>query len=216
VSITVILADDHAMVRESLASCLAHTPDIRVVAVVAGAEDALHAAVQHQPAIVLLDIDMPGMEAFDAALRIRALCRNTRLVMLSAFFHDRYIERALAVGASGYLTKAEPVQNIIRAIRDVATGMACFSPEVRARLIIDAQGVSMATPGATRASQLSGRELEVLRYIARGLANKEIATTMHVACRTVDHHVARIMQKLDIHGRVGLARYAVREGLAEA
>lgn len=215
-SITVILADDHAMVRESLASYLAHTPDIHVLAVVGCAEDALHAAVQHQPAVVLLDIDMPGMEAFDAARRIRALCRNTRLVILSAFFHDRYIEQALAVGASGYLTKAEPMQNIIRAIRDVAAGVACFSPEVRARLVIDGAGVSMAAPGATRAARLSARELEVMRYVARGLSNKEIAATMHLACRTVDHHIARIMQRLDIHGRVGLARFAVREGLAEA
>jgi DNA-binding NarL/FixJ family response regulator len=216
VSITVVLADDHAMVRESLANYLAHTPDIRIVAAVACAEDALHVAVEHQPHLVLLDIDMPGMEAFDAASRIRASCPNTRLVILSAFFHDRYIERALAVGASGYLTKAEPVENIARAIRDAAAGVACFSPEVRARLVIDGDGVSMAGPGATRAAQLSAREMEVLRYIARGLSNKEIAATMHVACRTVDHHVARIMHKLDIHGRVGLARYAVREGLAEA
>jgi DNA-binding NarL/FixJ family response regulator len=216
VSITVILADDHAMVRESLASYLAQTPDIRVLAALDGAEAALHAAVEHQPDLVLLDIDMPGMEAFDAARRIRERCPRTRLVILSAFFHDRYIERALAVGASGYLTKAEPIQSIIRAIRDVAAGVACFSPEVRARLVIAADGISMAEPAATRAAQLSAREVEVLRYIARGLSNKEIATTMHVACRTVDHHIARVMQKLDIHGRVGLARYAVREGLAEA
>ena len=116
----------------------------------------------------------------------------------------------------GYLTKAEPVQNIVRAVREVAGGAAYFSPEVRARLVIDSAGVSIAAQGATRAAQLSGRELEVLRYVARGMANKEVAATMHVACRTVDHHVARVMQKLDIHGRVDLARYAVREGLAEA
>jgi DNA-binding NarL/FixJ family response regulator len=215
-SISIVLADDHAMVRESLASYLSQTPDIRVLAAVSSAEDALHAAVAHQPNIVLLDIDMPGMEAFDAARRIRERCPATRVVILSAFVHDRYIERALAAGASGYLTKAEPMQAILGAVRDVAAGLACFSAEVRERLVITGDGVSMAGCPSTRAGQLSEREMEVLQYVARGLSNKEIATTMHLASRTVDHHVARTMRKLDIHGRVGLARYAVREGMAQA
>ena len=214
-SITVVLADDHAMVRQSLTSYLASTPDIRVVAGVACADEALGAAIQHKPDVVLLDIDMPGMEAFDAARRIRSQCPETRLVILSAFFHDRYIAQALEAGASGYLVKAEPVENIVKAIREVASGMACFSPEVRARLVIGEGGARMGEPTTTRAAQLSARELEVLRYVVRGLSNKEIAATMHLASRTVDHHVARIMHKLDIHGRVSLSRFAVREGLAE-
>jgi DNA-binding NarL/FixJ family response regulator len=223
-STTVVLADDHAMVRDSLTSYLASTPDVRVVAAVGTAEEAVEEAVRHNPDVVLLDIDMPGLAAFEAARRIRGRCPKTRVVMLSAFFHDHYIEQALAAGASGYLTKTEPVESIVRAIRDAAAGIACFSPQVRARLVLGDNGVSMAEtkvgPGSrfalqTRASQLSGRELEVLRYLARGLANKEIAATMNLACRTVDHHVARIMRKLNIHARVGLARFAVREGLAE-
>lgn len=213
---TVILADDHAMVRQSLTSYLASTPDVRVVAAVATGDEAIDAAVQHKPDVVLLDIDMPGLEAFEAARRIKARCPQTRIVMLSAFFHDRYIEQALAAGASGYLTKTESVESIVRAIRDAAAGIACFSPQVRGRLVVGNGGVSMGNSEKTRVSQLSARELEVLRYVARGLSNKEIAATMHLAIRTVDHHVARTMRKLDIHGRVSLARFAVREGLAEA
>lgn len=213
---TVILADDHAMVRQSLTSYLASTPDVRVVAAVATGDEAIEAAVQYKPDVVLLDIDMPGLEAFEAARRVKARCPQTRIVMLSAFFHDRYIEQALAAGASGYLTKTESVESIVRAIRDAAAGIACFSPQVRGRLVVGNGGVSMGNGEQTRVAQLTARELEVLRYVARGLANKEIAATMNLACRTVDHHVARIMRKLDIHGRVSLARFAVREGLAEA
>lgn len=214
-NIRVVLADDHAMVRESLTSYLACTPDIRVVVAVACAEDALAATVRCQPDLVLLDIDMPGMVVFDAARRIRTMCPSARLVILSAFFHDRYIEQALAAGACGYLTKTEPLTRIVQAIRDVANGAAYFSPQVRARLVIDEAGVRLSTPPHTRVSSLSPRELEVLRQVARGLSNKEIAAALRVAARTVDHHVAGIMNKLDLHGRVGLAQFAVREGLAE-
>jgi DNA-binding NarL/FixJ family response regulator len=203
------------MFRQGLAGYLAGTPDVRVVASVATAEEAVEAAVQHRPAVVLLDIDMPGLEAFEAVRRIKACCPETRVVMLSAFFHDHYIEQALAAGASGYVTKAGSAESVLRAIRDAAVGIACFSPEVQTRIVFAENRVRLAETKVTRVSQLSAREVEVLRYAARGLANKEIATTMSLSCRTVDHHVARIMRKLDIHGRVSLARFAVREGLAE-
>jgi DNA-binding NarL/FixJ family response regulator len=213
-SITVLLADDHVMVRECLARCLAAAPDLRVVGEVGRAEDALDAARRLQPSIVLLDIDMPGLSAFDAARQIKLVSPGTRVVVLSAFFHDRYIQQALEAGASGYVTKSEPMERIVRAVRDVAAGVAYYSPDVQARLVIGTAGVSLRDQAQTRAMSLSARELEVLRYAARDMSYKEIAGCMHLACRTIDHHVARIMAKLDIHGRVNLARFAVREGLA--
>jgi DNA-binding NarL/FixJ family response regulator len=215
-SITVLLADDHVMVRESLASCLNSTPDLCVVASVGRAEDAVEAVQRHQPNVVLLDIDMPGMSAFDAAGQIKSLCPDTRLVMLSAFFHDRYIQQALEAGVCGYIVKSAPVEQIVKAVRDVAAGVACFSPEVQARLVITGSGVSLRDQPRTRLGLLSRRELEVLCYAARDFSYKEIAAHMHLACRTIDHHMARIMAKLDIHGRVKLAQFAIREGLCEA
>jgi DNA-binding NarL/FixJ family response regulator len=215
VKIRVVVADDHALVREGLARYLASTADIEVVVAVACAEDALAAVAQHRPDVLLLDIDMPGMVVFEAARQIKTRHPDTRVLILSAFFYDRYIQQALAVCASGYLIKGEPAERVAEAIRCVAHGAAYFSPEVRARIVIDPAGARLAVPQTTRASLLSPRELEVLRYATRGLSNKEIAACTHLCCRTVDHHLARIMGKLDIHGRVSLARFAVREGLAE-
>jgi DNA-binding NarL/FixJ family response regulator len=216
-SVTIVMADDHAVVRESLSAYLGSTPDLRVVAAVPDGEKAVEAVARHAPNIVLLDIDMPGMGAFEVAQLIKRRWPATRIVMLSAFFNDRYIEQALAAGASGYITKTESAENLVRAIREVSAGAAYFSPAVRGRLVVGDAGVRLSeSAGNTRASQLSARELEVLRYVSRGMANKEIATSLHLACRTVDHHIARLMHKLDLHGRVALARFAVREGLAEA
>lgn len=214
--ITVILADDHALVRSTLAAWLVATGDIEVVADVGDADAAVDAALAHRPDVIVLDIDMPGLQCFDAARAIKSRCPSTQIIFLSAFFHDRYIEDALAVEAAGYVTKGESPQTIVEAIRLAVSGGAYFSPEVKNRLVIDHGGVSLTSPNATRSSLLTSREIEVLRYVARGLAKKEIAGTMHLSVKTVDNHCTSIMNKLDIHDRVDLARYAIREGLAEA
>jgi len=215
-AISVLVVDDHAMVRQMLTNRLDEEPDITVVAGVGTADDAVTEAVRLEPSIVLMDIDMPGMLCFDAARTIGTQCPDTRIVFLSAFFHDRYIEQAMAVHAWGYITKSEPEDAVVEAIRRVSTGVAYFSPEVQARIVVDAQGAKLAHPQRSRVSTLSERELEVLRYIARGLTKKGIARTMHLSVNTVNRHTANIMAKLDIHDRVELARFAIREGLAEA
>jgi len=215
-TITVMLADDHALVREALGNWLRDTGDIRVVAEVGSADEAVAVAVRDKPDVVLMDIDMPGLLAFDAVRTIRTRCPATRVIVLSGFFHDRYIEEALAAEASGYITKGEPAEAVVRAIRAVAAGGAYFSPEVQARIVVDSHGVRLAAQGSTRAATLTPRELEVLRYIARGLSKKDIAAIMHLSVKTVDNHSTSLMTKLNIHDRVELARYAIREGLAEA
>ncbi len=214
-AISLFVADDHSLVREMLAGQLGRERDIEVVGSAASAEEALERAVALEPDVVLLDIDMPGMVSFDAAREIRRRCGRTHIIFLSAFFHDRYIEEALRTGASGYLTKNEPPESLIDAIRKVSQGVSCFSPEVQTRLVVDVTGLRLRSSQRTRASMLTDRELETLRYIARGMAKKEIAELMHLSVRTVDSHVRHIMNKLSIHDRVELARFAIREGLAE-
>lgn len=213
--VSVVLADDHALVRDTLASWLRAAPGLEVVAVAKDAEEALAEAARHQPSVVLLDIDMPGLGCFEAARQIRVRCRDTRIVFLSAFFHDRYIEQALAVGASGYITKSEPPATVVQALRAVAAGTAYFSPDVEARIVFGADGLTLAKPVHSRAAGLSPREGEVLKYLARGLSKKEIAKVTHLSERTVNRHCANLMAKLDIHDRVELARFAIREGLCE-
>lgn len=213
--LNIVLADDHSLVRSTLATWLRTTAGFNVVAEVGNADAAVDACINANPDVVVLDIDMPGLQCFDAARSIKARCPNTRVLFLSAFFHDRYIEDALAVEASGYVTKGESPQTIVEAIRIAVAGGVYFSPEIKSRLIIDSNGVRLGTKTATRSALLTSREVEVLRYIARGMAKKEIAATMHLSVKTVDNHCTSMMNKLDIHDRVDLARFAIREGLAE-
>lgn len=214
---SILLVDDHALVRETLGDRLKGEFDFLVVGTVESADRAVSEAVKLEPDIVLMDIDMPGLLCFDAAKTIQRRCPGTRIVFLSAFFHDRYVEQALAVEAAGYVTKSEHVDVIIKAIRSIASGGSYFSPEVRARIVINSRGTQLARgKKQSRASTLTSRELEVLRYIARGLSQKEMAQIMHVSDRTAHCHSVNIMTKLDIHDRVDLARFAIREGLAEA
>lgn len=214
--IKVLLADDHALVRHALSQLLTQHPNIQVVADVPDANGAIDAAIRLQPHVVVMDIDMPGVAAFDAATTIQARSPQSRVVFLSAFTHDRYIEQALKCGAMGYLTKNESPDAVLRAIRAVASGQTYFSPEVQSRLVIAEDGVHLVATVQSRLSQLSPREVEVLRYIAQGLAKKEIAGLMHLSVKTIENHAASVMSTLDIHDRVELTRFAIREGLVDA
>ncbi len=213
--VSILLVDDHAMVRNTLAQCLRGDPGMNVVGVAENADAGVREALRLKPDVLVMDIDMPGLICFDAARTIRAQCPDTRIIFLSAFFHDRYIEQALDCEASGYVTKSEPPESLIRAIRSAVAGTAYYSPEVLARVVVTSEGATLPTDRRSRASTLTQRELEVLRYLTRGLAKKEIAGLMHISVNTVNRHADSIMQKLDIHDRVQLAAYAIREGLAE-
>jgi DNA-binding NarL/FixJ family response regulator len=212
--IRVLLADDHGLVRDMLGQRLGAESDLTVVAAVADAEQALAQARLLEPDVVVLDIDMPGLSAFDAAKAIRSVLPEVRILFLSAFFEDRYIEQALAVEASGYLAKTEAADSVLDAIRAACRGRTYFSPEVKARIVVDAAGARLAVGPQTRASLLTAREADILGYIARGMSKKEIARSLDISVKTVEQHTAHIMDKLDIHDRVELARYAFREGLA--
>ena len=152
---TVILADDHAMLRDVLANWLDAQPDMKVVAACGNAEEAVAAVKRLQPDVVLMDIDMPGLLAFEAARIIRGQSPDTRIIFLSAFFNDRFIEQALAVQAAGYLTKGEAADSVAKAIRDVCLGKVCFSPVVQERIVIDSSGARLANQPCTRSATLS-------------------------------------------------------------
>lgn len=215
--IRVVMIDDHAMLRDSLATWLEQESDIEIVAVAGDAGAGLEMVIDTMPDIVLMDIDMPGMSCFEAARQITRQLPDVRIIFLSAFTNDSYIEQALTVQARGYLAKREEASVIVDAVRTVARGGVHFSPEVRNRIVVDDNHAWLDEDSqATRGSKLTVRELEVLRYIARGLAKKEIGATMDLSVKTVENHSNNIMAKLDIHNRVDLTRYAIREGLAEA
>ncbi len=213
--IRVVLADDHALVRDSLANWLRSTGDIEVAAAVGSGDEAVAECLRIIPEVFVCDIDMPGLRAFDAATTVRANCPRTRILFLSAFTHDRYIREALAIEADGYVTKNERPEAIAQAIRAVAAGDGYFSDAVRARMLVGSGGVGLAPGAPLKGSNLTQRELEVLGHIARGLSKREIAEEMKLSVKTIDNHTTNLMGKLDIHDRVGLTRYAIREGLTQ-
>ena len=210
----ILVVDDHALVRSAIAGVIESASDMEVVAGCADADEAVSVAIRERPEIMLMDIDMLGVSSFDAARTVRSHLPTVRVVFLTAYPHDRYIERALDIGASGFLTKNESPERMLDALRQVASGRSVFSPEVQERLVLDKGGVRLAAPSGTRGGTLSPRETEVLQYIATGMSKKEIAGVMCLSVKTIDNHSTNLMGKLDIHDRVELARYAIREGLA--
>lgn len=212
----IVLADDHAILREMLAEHLAREPDLEVIAVTGSAEAALAVALAQSPELVVLDIDMPGLSPFSVARRIHDELAGTRVVFLSAYLRDNYIEQALHANAAGYLVKDETPEAIVHGLRQVARGRTAFSAAVRARMSVGHDAITLSHEGGARLALLTPRELEALRYLASGLSRKEIARTMNISHKTVEQHCEHLMQKLDIHDRVDLTRYAIREGLLEA
>lgn len=211
--IRVVIADDHELVRKALAFTLAADGIIEIVAEVATADDALTAVAQLNPDVLVLDVDMPGMDAFEAAARLTETAPDTRVLFLSAYPHDRHIERAIESGAAGYLCKSDTPQAVAHGIVEVARGGTSFSPDIRSRLV--EQRTGPRPDPATKASTLSPREQQVLRLIAIGRTRKQIAGELGLSIKTIEKHSTSLMNKLDIHDRVGLTRFAIREGLIE-
>jgi DNA-binding NarL/FixJ family response regulator len=209
--ITVLVVDDHVLLREGLAAYLGAQPDISVVGTAGDGRAALLAALEHRPRVVVMDIDMPGQHSFEAARQLRESLPDTSVLFLSAFAHDRYVDEALESGAAGYLTKTASSETVLEAVRSIAQGTPYFSEEVRKRLGERGQdGLD-----SSRAKSLTEREIEILKYLGAGYSRKEIAALLFVSEKTVENHITHVMRKLDLHDRVAVARYAIREGYAK-
>ncbi|MGI9641410.1 MAG: response regulator [Acidimicrobiia bacterium] len=213
-NIGVLVVDDHALVREMLADRISSERGMLVTAQAATSDDAVRLCRALTPDVVLLDIDLPGISAFDAARTMMDSEEPPRIIFLSAFIQDGYIAQALAVRAAGYLSKATPPPEVMDAIRTVAAGRTAMCAEVLDRLILDGAPTEQGVGAGARHTLLTQREREVVALIATGLQQKQVATQMGISIKTVQTHLAHAMDKLEIHDRVELARYAIREGLA--
>jgi len=211
--IRVALVDDHLILLEALAARIGAQPDMTVVATATNADEGLRAILETQPDVAVMDVELPERGSFEIAAEIRSRGNQTRLLFLTGFLSDVFIEQALRLKAHGYLMKGEPVETLFEGIRKVALGDYCFSKEVEDRLDYDRVRKRYLLSRTHPLSVLTTRQLEVLRHLAKGESVKQVAKMLHLSEKSVDSHKYRIMHKLGIHDRVQLARYAIREGL---
>lgn len=211
--ITAFIADDQAMVRQGFGALLNAQPDIRVLGDAANGRDAVTGVCELVPDVVLMDVRMPELNGLDAAREI--LARTTsKVLMLTTFDIDDYVYSALRAGASGFLLKDAPAEELIRAVRVVHAGEALLAPSVTRRLITDLVSRRPATRrNAEELARLTPRETEVLELMARGLSNAEIATELFVSEETVKTHVGKVFSKLGLRDRAQAVVIAYESGL---
>jgi DNA-binding NarL/FixJ family response regulator len=205
--ISIVIADDHPVVREGLAAILATQPDFAVVGEAADGVALLRLAAALRPAVALVDLAMPELDGAAAIAQLRDVAPETRALVLTAFDSDERIIGAIQAGARGYLLKGAPRAEIFAAVREVAAGGSLLQPPVAARLVAR---VARPDPPA-----LTARELEVLRLVAQGRANKEVAAALGVTERTVKFHLSAIMSRLGAANRTEAVALAAQHGLIE-
>jgi DNA-binding NarL/FixJ family response regulator len=215
--ITVLLAEDHMIVREGLRKLLETESDIKVVGEAATGRQAVEMTRKLRPAVVVMDIAMPLLNGLEATRQIRQVVPDAKVLILSAHSDDAYVERVTALGAAGYLIKQTSAQFLSEAIREVQKGNTFFSPAVAKKLRHHNQQ-SLDRKGRLKAkgTRLSSRELEVLQLVAEGEANKQIAAELGISIKTVEKHRDHLMRKLNIHDTAGLTRYAIAAGIIES
>ena len=213
--ITVLLAEDHHIVREGFRSLLEHERDIEVIGEAETGRQAVQLTRKLRPAVVVIDIAMPRLNGLEATRQIRKLFPDTRVLILSAHSDDAYVEQVTELGAAGFLLKQTSSHVLATAIREVQKGNTFFSPSISRR--VQERSRKSADRGASKKSsnRLSSREVEVLQLIAEGKPNKQVAAELGVTFKTVDKHRQHLMSKLDIHDVAGLTRYAIAEGIIE-
>jgi NarL family two-component system response regulator LiaR len=208
-AIRVLLVDDHPVVRQGLRALLSTQDGIEVVGEAGDGDVAVSAAERLSPDVVLMDVVMPAMDGVEALRRIVERRPQTRVVMLTSYADERRAMEAVDAGASGFLLKDASPRDVVSAIRAAHRGEAVLHPAVAAKLMAERR-----RPPAAH-SDLTPRELEVLRLVARGLQNKRIASELHLSEKTVKTHVSAVLRKLDVTDRTQAAMYAVRERLVE-
>ena len=212
-----LLADPHALFRRGVRLVLEAEADIEVVGECADGVDAVDRIIELVPDLVLMDVRMPGVSGIEATRRVRALVPSVKVAILTVSESDEDLFAAVRAGATGYLLKEVSIEELPDAVRAVARGHSLISPSMASRLLGEFNALSRRVEEQHgNGPRLSDRELEVLRLVARGLTNKDIATELVIAENTVKNHVRNILEKLQLRSRMEAAMYAVREKLVDA
>lgn len=214
--ITILLADDHTIVREGLRRLLELEDGISVVGEASTGRETVALTRRLRPAIVLMDIAMPGLNGLEATRQIRKAVPGVKVLILSAHSDDAYVEQAMTMGAAGYLLKQSSARVLSEAVHTILKGETFFCPSITRHL--NRRGGAapgLREPTGRKPAGLSAREMEVLQLIAEGRANKQVAQELGISHKTVEKHRQRVMEKLDIHDTAGLTRYAIATGIIE-
>jgi len=215
--ITILLAEDHMIVREGFRKMLEFEDDFEVIGEAPNGRQAVALAIKLRPDVVLMDIAMPLLNGLEAMRQVLKALPTTKVLMLSAHNDDAYVKNAADSGAVGFLFKQTSAHDACRAIREVHNGKTFFSPAIsNRRNHLNPQSPGRAKKVGKKNAQLTSREMEVLQLIAEGNANKETASELGIGIKTVEKHREHLMEKLDIHDTAGLTRYAISTGIIES
>jgi two-component system, NarL family, nitrate/nitrite response regulator NarL len=212
--IRVLLADDHPLTREGIRACLGAAPHLEIVAEAADGAEALRRARQLAPDVVVMDINMPGMNGLAATIALRHECPAVRVLVLTMHEHPEYMVEVIRAGARGYVSKDATPGELIGAIEKVAAGETHFNLPETVRYLRRYRAAPACVLAAP-VNALTRREHEVLALIGQGLTNRQVAARLHIGVRTVETHRERLMRKLDIHDVTGLRSYATAQGLTD-
>ena len=209
--IRIVVADDHGTMREGLRLLINSQSDMEVVAEAPDGTEAVRLARELLPDVVVMDISMPGMNGLQATKKLKECCPEARVLILTRHSDEGFLKQLLNAGASGYALKLSSAEDLMRAIRTVAAGESYLDPTVAGKVM---RGLTRTAskPGPEPRADLSEREEEILRFIAWGHSNKEIASRLELSVKTIEAHKANAMQKLDMTGRIDIVRYAVLRG----
>jgi DNA-binding NarL/FixJ family response regulator len=215
--IRVLLADDHTVVRQGLRALLAAEEDIEIIGEAENGRQALQLVKKLLPDVVVMDIAMPVLNGVEATRQITRYVPSVKVLVLSTYSNDEYVEQLTEAGAAGYLVKQTAANDLLKAIREAFKGNAFFSPAIAKRLRDQCRQTYVSgQPVKRRSDYLTTREAEVLQLIAEGRANKQIAAELCISIKTVEKHRQQVMNKLGIHDVAGLTRHAISKGIIES
>lgn len=214
-TIRVLVVDDHTLFRQGIVGLLDSQPDIEVVGEAGDAQGAMDAVLRLSPDILLMDISMPGISGLDAAGEIKIRCPSVQILILTIHDREDYLYKALRAGASGYVLKGADIHDLLTAVRTAHRGEVYLYPSVATKLVGEYLRQARSGDDGGTHDRLTGREREILRFIAEGKTTPEIATALFLSPHTVQSHRDHIMAKLDLHSKAALIKYAIAKGLIE-
>jgi len=207
----IMLADDHTLFRQGIKNLLNAEADMEIVGEASNGGDAVDKAAEYRPDVILMDIGMPGLSSFEATRQVKKARPETKVLLLTMYDDEDYLVEGMEVGASGYVLKDSPSQQLVAAIRDINRGGSYLSPRMLSQLVDDFRSRIKTATRLPRFATLTTREREVLKMLAEGNSVKEIACDLNLSVKTVEAHKFNLMRKLDIHNKAQLVQYAIQK-----